>query len=483
MGTYEVLIIGSGFGGLCAAVNLLKAGIEQFCILERRGFIGGTWCQNSYPGAAVDVPSPLYSLSFAPYPWARMFAGQPELQRYMQHIVDKFGLAEKIRLNTEVKRLDWDDAHKHWTATTPDGELQARFIVNASGLLSGPVTPDVKGLAHFKGASFHSNQWDHRFDYRQKRVAIIGSGASAAQIIPAIAPHVAQLHVFQRTANWILPRPDRQFGPFERRLLGHPRAYRCLRSLIYWKLEGRFIAFKYSKTALRVVQFMARRSIAKQIADPLLRRKLTPDYALGCKRILLSNDCYAALQRSNVTLHAGNESIAHIDESAIVTSTGQRIEVDAMVWATGFVATDGVIPYAIHGRNGMPLTEAWQPFPRAYLGTSVPGFPNLFIVAGPNTASGHTSQLFFIERQVHYILQCIRAVRDANAGSIEVTAEAEAAYTQMIHREMRKTVWHWGGCHSWYQSRSGHVIPMFPGFSFSYYWLTWRLKRGDHRVA
>ncbi|MDD1965619.1 NAD(P)/FAD-dependent oxidoreductase [Pseudomonas putida] len=478
MKTFEVLIIGSGFGGQCAAINLLKAGIDDFRLLERRDFFGGTWCQNTYPGATVDIPSPLYSLSFAPFPWTQMYAGQEELQRYTRHVVERFGLMDRIETGAEVQGLTWDDATRHWTVQTSKGTFSSRFVINASGPLSQPQIPSFEGMDVFKGTSFHSNHWDLGFDHRGKRVAIVGSGASAAQIIPAIASDVSQLHVFQRTAHWVLPRPDHTFSQLQRRLLTSPLALRLLRALIYLKLETRFIGFKYSKAGLALVQWMARRHLKRQVPNAELRRKLTPDFTLGCKRVLLSSELYPALQRSNVTLHSA--SIARLDQNGIVTTDGEHLALDLIVWATGFETTDNAIPYPIEGRDGQRLAEVWQPFPRAYLGTCVPGFPNLFLITGPNTSTGHTSALFMLEAQMHYVMASIASVRNSAQGSIEVRPEAEERYTAMIHREMKRTVWFWGGCRSWYQSNSGKVTVIFPGFSFSFYRLTRWLKPGDH---
>ncbi|MHB2059900.1 flavin-containing monooxygenase [Pseudomonas monsensis] len=484
MHTYHVLIIGSGFGGQCAAVNLLKAGIDDFRLLERRDFFGGTWCQNTYPGAAVDVPSPLYSLSFASYRWSQMFAEQAELHRYTEHVIDRFGLRERVELQANVERVEWDDEQKRWAVHTgAKGTFHAQFLINATGPLSQPVIPQIPGQERFQGKTFHTNNWDHGYDYRGKRVAIVGSGASAVQVIPAIAPDVAQLHVFQRTPHWVLPRADRLFGPLQRWLLGVKPAYKLLRWLIYWQFETRVIAFKYSRPAIRMVQRQALRLLERQVRDPALRKKLTPDFTIGCKRVLLSNTYYPALTRPNVTLHTREQGITSLDERGINTQDCQQIEVDLIIWSTGYDATDGVISYPVSGKNAVQLRDVWAQYPRAYLGTSLPDFPNLFIVTGPNTGIGHTSALFIIESQMNYILDCIRTVQAKGLRSIEVRPEAERTYTEMIHREMERTVWKSGGCHSWYQSKSGHVIAMFPGFSFSYHRLTRALKPADHILS
>ena len=304
-----------------------------------------------------------------------------------------------------------------------------------------------------------------------------------AQIIPAIAADVAQLHVFQRSAHWVLPRPDRHFSALERRLLGFKPAYTLLRWLIYWQLESRIIAFKYSRPAMALVQRQALRLLKRQVPDPQLRHQLTPDYSIGCKRVILSNTLYPALGRANVSLHGREQGIQSLDASGINTRDGQHLELDLIIWCTGFDTTDGMIAYPVRGKDRQLLRDAWAPYPRAYLGTCVPGFPNLFILCGPNTGIGHTSLLFIIESQTRYILSCIRALKTQGLQAIEARPEAEARYTAMIHREMQRTVWQSGGCQSWYRSSSGHVTALFPGFSFSYHWLTRGLKPVDHQLS
>ncbi len=482
MKTCTALIIGSGFGGQAAAINLRKAGVDDFLILERRAWMGGTWSQNSYPGAAVDVQSPLYSLSFEPYRWSQMFAEQHELVEYTNHVLDKHGLREKTVLNANVTQVVWDEAAQRWCVHTEGGQVyQTQFLINASGPLSTPVIPPFKGRDTFKGKSFHTNAWDHAYAYQGKRVAIIGSGASAAQVIPAIAPDVQQLHVFQRTPHWVLPRPDRVFSSLERALLGSKLVYKALRTFIYWSLESRVIGFKYSKTMLNLVaQREALHHIKTQIADPKIRAAVTPDYTIGCKRIILSSTLYPALCRPNVQLHPKDDGIAEINERGILTVQGQQIDLDLIVYSTGYDATDGVISYPVIGKGGRSVQDVWAEFPRAYLGTTLPGFPNLFIVTGPNTGIGHTSAIFVIEAQMEYIRRAIRAVLDRKARSIEVKAQAENDYTTMIHREMKQTVWQSGGCNSWYKSKSGHVIAMFPGFSFTFRQMAKAFKPAHH---
>ena len=485
MQQFTAIIIGSGFGGQAAAINLRRIGIDDFLILERRAWMGGTWSQNSYPGAAVDVQSPLYSLSFEPYPWSQMFAEQDELVEYTHHVLAKHGLREKTRLNANVTKVQWDEAAQRWQVQLEDGEvLCAKFIVNASGPLSTPVIPNFKGRDTFEGKTFHTNNWQHDYDHKGKRVAIIGSGASAAQVIPAIAPEVAQLHVFQRTPHWVLPRPDHVFSKFERALLGNKLVYKALRTAIYWALESRVIGFKYSKTMLNVVaQKAALKHIERQIPDPAIRKAVTPDYTIGCKRIILSSTLYPALCRPNVQLHPKDDGIAEINARGILTAKGQQIDLDLIVYSTGYDATDGVISYPVVGKGGRSVQDVWAEFPRAYLGTALPGFPNFFIVTGPNTGIGHTSAIFVIEAQMEYIRRAIAAVQQQGAKAIEVKPQAEADHTAMIHREMKQTVWQSGGCTSWYKSKSGHVIAMFPGFSFTFRQMAKAFKPNDHLIT
>ena len=483
MNHYTVLIIGSGFGGQCSAINLLQQGINDFCILERREFMGGTWCQNTYPGAAVDVQSPLYSISSEPYQWTQMFAEQSELQEYTNYVIDKHQLRSKTQTNSNVLGMQWNADSSLWEVEVEGkGVFTAKYVVNASGPLSTPVIPNFKGKYNFKGKSFHTNYWDNNYDYKGKRVAIIGSGASAAQAIPAIAEDVEHLYVLQRSPHWVLPRPDRKFTDWQRKLLGVKWVHKLLRTAIYWELESRVIAFKYfgKKVLESTVQKQAKAFIKKSIQDPELRAKLTPDFTIGCKRIILSSTLYPALSRDNVSLLDKDQGIEEIKEHSIVTQDGQELEVDLIVYSTGYDATDGVISYPVVGKDNNTLADFWSDFPRAYLGTSIPNFPNLFIVTGPNTGIGHTSAIFIIEAQMKYIMQSIKTAMQKDRRVIEVKPCAEGEYTSMIHSEMQRTVWEFGGCNSWYKSKSGKVVAMFPGFSFSYRKMAVDFKHEHH---
>ncbi len=484
MNRYEVVIIGSGFGGQLAAINLRRQGITDFVILERREFMGGTWSQNTYPGAAVDVQSPLYSLSFEPYDWSQMFAEQGELRQYTQHLINKHGLDTITHTGSNVSRIEWQETTQEWRIHVENrGIYEAKFVINASGPLSTPVIPDFKGRASFEGKSFHTNDWDQSYDYQGKRVAVIGSGASAAQVIPAIAPEVKHLHVFQRTPHWVMPRPDYVFKPWQRALLRQKWVYKLLRVLIYWALETRVVGMKYSKKMLDVIGTrQAEKLLKQQLKDPELRRKVTPDFTLGCKRVILSNTLYPSYCRDNVSLHDKEEGVREITPKGIITEKGDEIVLDLIVYSTGYDATDGVISYPVIGKQGRSLAEFWADYPRAYLGTTVPGFPNLFVVTGPNTGIGHTSALFIIESQMRYIMNSLKQVKQQGASIIEVKADAEQRYTDLIHREMARTVWQTGGCSSWYKSKSGKVIAMFPGFSFTYRRWARRFRTADHVI-
>ncbi|WP_395343226.1 flavin-containing monooxygenase [Ningiella sp. W23] len=479
---HKIIIIGTGFGGISAAINLKKRGIENFIMLERREFFGGTWLQNRYPGAAVDVPSPLYSIEDEPYPWTQMFAQRDQLEQYTLHIVKKHQLDSHIHLNAQVKIASWQG--EHWKLELSNGNtLLAQTVINATGPLSTPVIPEFKGKEDFKGVSFHCNDWPSDLDLKDKKVAIIGSGASAVQIIPAIAKDVAHLHVFQRTPHWVLPRPDFRFPKWFQKLLPNKWVYALLKWGIYIHHELRVLAFKYSPLLLKwVAQRPALRHLKKQVGNDETRKALTPDFIIGCKRILMSDTYYPALQRDNVSLHDKSDSIVTINNKGLLTSNHQQIDLDVIVYATGYDAADSMISYQVVGKNGIELQAQWQEYPRAYLGTSMPNFPNFFVVTGPNTGIGHTSAIFVIESQMRYIMQCIEKLQAPDVLSMEPTEYAEDNYTNMVHSEMEKTVWHYGGCHSWYQNKSGKVIAMFPGFSFNYRLMCKKFKAQDHLI-
>ncbi len=465
---YGVVIVGAGFAGLCMAIRLKQAGIESFTIVEQADEIGGTWRDNRYPGAACDVESHLYSFSFEPNPnWTRTFASQPEILRYLLHCTEKFELRPYIRFGTTVKRAVFDDRAACWTLETAEGEtIQARAIVLCCGGLSRPAHPEIEGLGAFEGSLFHSARWDSSAAVEGKKVAIIGTGASAIQIVPAIAPQVEKLFVYQRTAPWILPKPDRPITNLGRAVFAHvPILQRMHRWAIYWQREALAVGFVVWPAILRIAQLMARRYLARGVADPNLRAKLVPSYAMGCKRILPTNDYYPALTRSNVELVT--EPIECVRPHSIVTRDGKEYAVDIIVLATGFRASEPVAPFEIVGRHDRRLDEAWSTGAEAYLGTTVSGFPNLFFIVGPNTGLGHGSMVFMIEAQVRYILSSMQTMHAQEIEIVDVRPEVQREYNERLRARLRRTVWA-SGCHSWYLTRDGRNTTLWPGFTFEF---------------
>lgn len=465
---YDVIIIGSGFGGIAAGVNLKQAGIDRFIILERDEEPGGTWWRNSYPGAQVDVQSHLYSLSFEPYDWTRLFAMQHEILAYTNHVIDKYGLREKTVTRTNVTGLEFDEARAVWQVHTGTGKTYtADFVINASGGLSQPNIPAFPGADKFRGKAMHTAHWDHSFDYRNKRVAVIGSAASAIQVIPAIAPLVKHLTVFQRTPHWILPRPDRALTSIERRTFRQfPALQKAYRDSIYMRLEGRVVAFQYASGLLKLFSQQAVKHIESTIKDPEIQRKVTPDYVMGCKRILLSSDYYPSLNRANVTLLTRESGVKAINESGLETLDGDQVDVDLIVYATGFHASEDVVVYPVKGRGGLEINQAWESYAHAYLGTTVPGFPNLFLLSGPNTGTGHTSQVYMIECQLEYIMRMLKHRRKHGWKTIEVRRDVEEKYNRRLQEKLKTSVWQTGGCQSWYLTKDGHNTTMYPFFTF-----------------
>ncbi|HEX2204695.1 MAG TPA: NAD(P)/FAD-dependent oxidoreductase [Longimicrobium sp.] len=473
-GHTRVAIIGSGFGGLGLALRLKRAGEDDFVVLERARDVGGTWRDNTYPGCTCDVPSHLYSFSFAPNPgWSHSFSRQPEIQAYLRRCAAEGGVLPHVRFGHEVRGAAWDDAAQRWTVETSGGTLTASVLVMASGALSDPVIPGLPGLDRFRGVAFHSSRWNHDFDLTGKRVAVIGTGASAIQLVPAIQPVVGRMHVFQRTPPWILPRRDRRMGAAEKALYRRlPFVQRAARAAIYAGRELFVFGFR-DPDRMRLAQRIARRHLRKSVADPDLRRKLTPNWTLGCKRVLLSNDYLPALTKPNVEVVT--EGIAEVRESSIVTEDGVEREVDAIVFGTGFRATDPLLAPHVRGREGRTLAEAWSGSPRAHLGTSVAGFPNFFILLGPNTGLGHTSVVYMIEAQIEHVLSALGHMRAHGVGAREPREEAQAAFVAGVDARMEGTVWTSGGCASWYLDATGRNSTLWPDF-------TWRFRRRAARL-
>jgi cation diffusion facilitator CzcD-associated flavoprotein CzcO len=461
---HDVAIVGSGFSGLAMAVRLLRTGMDDFVVLERATDVGGTWRDNSYPGCACDVPSHLYSLSFAPNPeWSSTFSPQREIQDYLRSVAAGCGVLAHVRFSSALESAEWDEAGQRWRLATASGPVRARVLILAVGPLSEPAIPRLPGLERFTGKSFHSAAWDHEHDLTGERVAVIGTGASAIQFVPQIQPRVGRLHVFQRTAPWVMPRRARPLSRFERAVYRRaPLAQRAMRAGIYWARE--LYAIPLLRAALApLTKALGRRVLARQVRDPELRRKLTPGYAPGCKRILISNDYLPALTRPNVEVVT--DGIAEVRERSIVTADGREREVDTIVLGTGFRVTDFPIAQAVHGRGGRTLDEVWQGSPRAHRGTAVAGFPNMFFLLGPNTGLGHTSVVVMAEAQADYVTAALLDMRSRLAGAIEVRPEAQQAWNEDVQRRMRGTVWTAGGCASWYIDRTGANTTLWPGFT------------------
>ncbi|WP_060179495.1 flavin-containing monooxygenase [Streptomyces sp. IMTB 1903] len=460
----RVAVIGSGFGGLGAAVRLRREGITDFVVLERADSVGGTWRDNSYPGCACDVPSHLYSFSFAPNPdWPRTFSGQPAIREYLEHVADTFGLRRHIRLDSEVLMMRWDADALHWEIETAQGELTADVVVSATGPLSEPKLPEVPGLAGFPGKVFHSARWDHDYDLAGKRVAVIGTGASAIQIVPAIAPDVERLTLFQRTPPWVMPRTDRAISTVERwlhRQLPFTRAAR--RGLLWGIRELQVSAFTKRPNQLGLIEALAKANMARSIKDPALRAKLTPSYRIGCKRILLSSEYYPALALPHVDLVASG--LKEIRGSVLVAADGTETEVDAIVFGTGFHVTDMPIADRVVGAEGSTLAEQWKDGMQSLRGATAAGFPNWMTIIGPNTGLGNSSMILMIESQLNYMADYLRQL-GMLGGKVALAARPSAVnkWNRQVQARMERTVWNTGGCTSWYLDANGRNTTVWPG--------------------
>jgi cation diffusion facilitator CzcD-associated flavoprotein CzcO len=479
-----IVIVGAGFGGIGMGIALKKAGYDDFIILDKADDLGGTWRDNQYPGCACDVPSPLYSYSFELNPdWSHLFAPQQEIWDYLRNCAREYRLDEHITCGAAVERMDWDDRARRWNVeTVQDGELRsyrARAVVSAAGALHLPSYPDIPGAGGFGGTAFHSARWDRSSSLTGKRVAVIGTGASAIQFVPEVARQAAHLTVFQRTPPWIHPRPDAPIPARMRTAFRKaPVAARALRDAIYLGLELRALGFAVSPKLMAPLQQVARRHLASQVKDPALRGRLTPDYTIGCKRILLSSDYYPALQRPNVSLVT--EGITEITEAGLTTADGQEHKADVIIYATGFNAIESVTSLHVAGRDGRKLLPGSL---EAYQGITVAGFPNLFLLLGPNTGQGHSSAVFMIESQIQHVLSCLHLLSADKATTIEVSEDAQRRYNDALQRRLRRAVWSEGGCRSWYLDAAGVNRTLWPGFTFEYWARTRRARRADYAVT
>jgi cation diffusion facilitator CzcD-associated flavoprotein CzcO len=476
----DVVIVGSGFSGIAMGYELKRAGIGSFVILERADGPGGTWRDNSYPGAACDVPSHLYSFSFEPNPaWTRFFAPQREIRDYLRHCLEKFGLAGKVRYGREVTSARLDAGRGRWRVTTRNGEQYlARALVLGNGALSNPAEPEIAGLDEFSGRSFHSARWDHDWAAAGRSVAVIGTGASAIQIVPELAAATAKLHVFQRTPPWIVARHDAPIGPRRRSFLAaHRQLHRLYRAAIYWRYESRALGFTVHRSLLAPGRWLALRHLRRQVRDPVLRRRLTPEYAFGCKRVLLSDDYYPALQRPNVELVTS--PIERVTRDGVLCRDGTERRVDTIVLATGFAATDYLSTLDVRNHEGRRLDEEGEGLPATYLGITACGFPNLFFLMGPNTGLGHNSMVFMIEAQARYSRQAIERLLERDGAMLDVEPAVQADFQSGLQARLDRSVWN-SGCQSWYL-KDGRNPVIWPGFTFEYWWRTRRLEPRDYR--
>jgi cation diffusion facilitator CzcD-associated flavoprotein CzcO len=469
----RVGILGAGFGGLGMAIRLAQQGERDFLVFEKAADVGGTWWANTYPGCQCDIPSHLYSFSFAPNPdWTRTYPKQPELRDYLRNVATDHGVYDRIRLNTEVTAAAWDEEQACWRITTNNGEYTADVVVAAPGPLSAPSLPDIPGLDTFEGTTFHTATWDHDHDLRGERVAVVGTGASAIQAVPHIAEQAAHTDVIQRTPPWVVPHRDRPITKVERFLYRtFPPLQRAVRAGVYFSRELLVPGLVYRPRLLSLVEKVARKHISDQVKDPELRAKVTPDYTIGCKRILPSNKWYPALSRTDVDLVT--DGIAEVKPNGYVTTDGTLHEVDTIIFATGFYVTDIPLANIVTGTGGARLAEVWHRSPQAYRGTAMAGFPNLFLLVGPNVGLGHNSIVFMIEAQLNYVMGALRAMRERGAGRVEVKPAALESYNDGLQARMGDTVWNSGGCASWYIDANGKNTTIWPDFTFNF----WRQTR------
>ena len=475
----EVAIVGAGFSGLAVAERLRRAGRNDFVLLERGADVGGTWRDNSYPGCRCDVPSHLYSFGSAPNPdWTSTYSAQPEIQDYLRRFASERGLLPHIRLGCELESARWDSLRARWDIRTSRGGIRARVLVSAAGPLSDPVLPDLPGLESFRGECFHSAAWNHSHALDGRRVAVIGTGASAIQFVPEIQPRVARLVLFQRTPPWVLPHRDRPIRAWERRLYRRaPLAQRVLRGALYWGRELYAVPMVRARLS-GAIAWLGRRHLNRQVSDPELRRRLTPDYAPGCKRLLLSNTYYPALTRANVEVVTAG--IAEVRPHSIVTRDGAQHAVDTIIFGTGFRVTDPPIAERVVGAGGRSLAAVWDGSLEAHRGSTVAGFPNLFLMLGPNTGLGHTSVVLMAEAQARYVLGALEHMDRAGIAALEPTAAAQETWNRRVQAAMAGTVWTAGGCASWYLDRHGRNTTLWPRFAFQFQALVSRFDAANY---
>lgn len=476
-----VAIIGAGFSGLGMGKKLHDAGIDDFVIFEAASEVGGTWRDSKYPGAAVDVPNHLYSYSFAPNPnWTRMFSDADEIQRYIVDFTDRFGLRSKIKFNTKIVEARFDEANNLWEAKSQRGEIfHARFVVGAIGPFAEARIPDIPGLEKFQGLMVHTAKWDRSIDLKGKRVAVVGSGASAIQVVPAIQPIVKELKVFQRTPSWVVPKADYEYSELEKMVYRYlPFTQKIRRAVIYGLTELLATAIVWDTPMTDLLERVAKRHMAKAIKDPELLRKVTPDYRLGRTRMLISNDWYPALAKPNVELIA--HGVEALGKNSVIAD-GKEYLVDVIIWATGYRSPAQGFPFPLIGVKGRELNAYWADGAKAYKGVTIAGFPNLFTLMGPNTGPGHTSVLVYVEAQQEYIVQAIQRCLRNNIGSLAVREDRQEEFNQKLREKMKKTTWGNGG-HSWYYTKDGLNTTLYPGFATDYVLSVRRFDLNDYFV-
>lgn len=480
----HVIIIGAGIAGVAAAIRISQRGWRDFLILERGAAPGGTWRDNTYPGAACDIPSHLYAYSFAPNPnWTRSFSSQPEIQRYITDAVRQFGVDDRQVFDCEVMAAHWNAAAARWELQTTKGAFTSDILVGAWGALCEPHAPDIQGLEIFEGRVFHSARWDHQVDLTERNVAIIGTGASAIQIVPAAAEKAASVAVFQRTAPWVLPRMDRRYSALERFAFRRVPFYlKLVRSALYWAHEAQAVGLAMGPWLLKPAEILCKAKLRHEVRDPLTRRRLQPSYRLGCKRILISNSYYRAFNRQNV--HLVTAGIEKIGTDYIRTKDGSQYKADAIILATGFHVTDSPVYRRIFGKDGRSLGEMFDEVGRkCYKGTAIAGFPNLFILVGPNTGLGHNSMILMIESQVNYVVDTIETMRQRGIRWVEVREDAQDRYSRWLQRRLSRSVWNTGGCLSWYIDKHGSNTTMWPGFSGEFRRITRNFDRESYHQS
>ncbi|WP_372965367.1 flavin-containing monooxygenase [Marinobacter sp.] len=476
----SVIIIGTGFGGIGIAIQLKLAGYSDIVLLEKASRVGGTWRDNTYPGAACDVQSHLYSYSFEPkHDWSRKFGAQPEIQAYMEHCVNKYELASHIHFNQAVAEASFNSKTNQWTVKTESGgTFSAQVLITATGQLNRPAIPDFPGLKSYKGTLFHSARWDHDYDLAGKRVAVIGTGASAIQFVPAIVTKVSRLDLYQRSAAWVLPKPDRKFSGTEQSLFQKmPFWDRLYRSMIYIKNETRALAFTRFNKILDYFSQQAIKEAQTHVADPEKRKNIVPDYQFGCKRILISNDWYPAINQPHLDLIT--DRISEIDETGVITEDGKHREADAIIFATGFRASEFLSPLKIYGRDGSSLNDVWAGGAKAFKGITVSGFPNLFMIYGPNTNLVHNSILYMLESQFRYVVSALDALAKYPGAAMDVREDRQTRYCQVVQKGLEGSLWD-TGCTSWYMNAQGQNTANWPGFTFSYRFATRSVDTADY---